>query len=181
MFKKIKSKLFGESKTNTDAELQESVVGAPPVDVNVAVTNPNLSQAIDRVAVENTSEAKQALFGELNKANYLVAIFDDEMHISDPNNDGHTVIEKGSRIKVINATDSEGNMMLPLFTDWEALRAYTDHLGQAVNSMIFPPQNAWSWVLSQDDYRGAVINPAGNALPLDLVLIQHFSSEFQDH
>src|SRR5690554_2523550 len=96
MLKKLKSLLFGTAV----AASQAAAEGAPPVDVNVAVTNPNLVAAMERLKTDTSSAAKDALLLELNKSNYLVAIFADEMHTSEPDENGQSVIEKNSIIKL---------------------------------------------------------------------------------
>ena len=170
MLKKLKSLLFGTAV----AASQAAAEGAPPVDVNVAVTNPNLVAAMERLKTDTSSAAKDALLLELNKSNYLVAIFADEMHTSEPDENGQSVIEKNSIIKFLNTSDGNGNIYLPLFTDWDALRKYID---QPVSSLVFPPQDAWHWALEMGEYHGVVINPAENALPLNKGQIQYLASQ----
>ncbi|PCJ29987.1 MAG: hypothetical protein COA90_10715, partial [Gammaproteobacteria bacterium] len=121
-----------------------------------------------------SDEAKDALLLELNKSNYLVAIFADEMHRTEPDENGQSVIEEDSLIKVLNTSDSQGNMFLPLFTDWDALTKYTD---KPVSTLVFPPQDAWHWALKMADYHGIVINPAENALPLSREQIQYLNNQ----
>lgn len=170
MLKKLKSLLFG----TVVAASQAAAEGASPVDVNIAVTNPNLVAAIERLKTDTSDAAKDALLLELNKSNYLVAIFADEMHTSEPDENGQSVIEKDSIIKVLNTSDGNGNMYLPLFTDWDALRKYID---QDVSTLVFPPQDAWHWALEMGEYHGIVINPAENALPLNKGQIQYLASQ----
>jgi len=170
MLKKLITLLFGTAVTPSQAAAE----GAPPIDVNVAVTNPNLVTAMERLKTDTSNTAKDALLLELNKSNYLVAIFSDEMRTSEPDENGRSVIEKGSVIKVLNTSDGDGNMYLPVFTDWDALRKYID---QPVSTLVFPPQDAWHWALEMGEYHGIVINPAENALPLNKGQIQYLASQ----
>lgn len=172
MLKKLKSLLFGTAVAASKAAAE----GAPPVDVNVAVTNPNLVAAMKRLKIDTSTAAKDALLLELNKSNYLVAIFADEMYTSEPDENGQSVIEKDSIIKVLNTSDGNGNMYLPLFTDWDALRKY---IAQPVSTLVFPPQDAWHWALEMGEYHGIVINPAENALPLNKGQIQFLASQIR--
>lgn len=161
-----------------DKQPRENVnKGAPRVDVNTPVTNPGLLAALQKLAVDSSDEAKDVLLSELNRSNYLVAIFTDEMHVSNSDESGKSVIEKDSLIKVLNTSDDHGNAYLPLFTDWEALRKYIDH---DVSSLIFPPKDAWNWVLNMGDYHGAVVNPAENALPLNRDQIAYLNSQLSE-
>ena len=170
MLKKLKSLLFGTAAVASQAIAE----GAPPIDVNVAVTNPKLVAAMERLKTDTSDAAKDDLLLELNKSNYLVAIFTDEMHTSEPDENGETVIEKDSLIKVLNTSDSQGNMYLPLFTDWDALRKYID---KPASTLVFPPQDAWHWALEMGEYHGIVINPAEDALPLNKGQIQFLASK----
>lgn len=170
MFKKLKA-LFAGAAVATSAAVAD---GKPPVDVSTPVTNPDLVAAIQRLKTDSSIETKDVLLIELNKANFLVAIFSDEMHTSEPDKDGKVTIEKDSIIKVLNTSDAEGHMYLPLFTDWEAIGKYID---KPVNTLIFPSQDAWHWVLNMGEYHGVVINPAEDALPLSRAQIEYLANE----
>ena len=169
MLRKLKSLLFG-----TAVATQALADSPPPVDVKIPVTNPVLVAAMQRLKTDASDTAKDALLSELNKANYLVAIFSDEMHTSEPDENGESVIEKDSIIKVLDTSDANGNLYLPLFTDCEAIGKYID---KPVNTLVFPSQDAWHWALNMGEYHGIVINPAENALPLDLGLIRFLASQ----
>ena len=80
--------------------------------VNVPVTNFNLVSAIERLKVDTSNASKDAVLIELNKSNYLVAAFTDELHTSDPDKHGVSVVEKDSSIKLINISDNQGNICL---------------------------------------------------------------------
>ncbi|GHB61526.1 hypothetical protein GCM10008107_07980 [Psychrosphaera saromensis] len=168
MLKKLKSLLFGKDATPS----QPIAEGAPPIDVKVAVTNPSLVDAMNRLNTDQSSAAKTDLLLELNKSNYLAAIFSDEMNMSEPDENGNKEIEKGSLIKVLNTSDSEGNIYLPLFTDWCAIKNY---INKPVDTLVFSPQKAWSWALS--DYHGVVIYSEENSLPLNKSQIQYLASK----
>jgi hypothetical protein len=58
-------------------------------------------------------------------------------------------------------TDSHDRSLLALFTDWEAMRSWTN---EPVSSMIMPANQAWDFALAH--YQGVVINPAGPSLEL---------------
>ncbi|MGE4545962.1 MAG: SseB family protein [Pedobacter sp.] len=173
MLKKLKALFAGIAVASSVAVADAK----PPVDVNTPVTNPKLVAAIQRLKLDASDEAKDALLIELNKANYLVAIFSDEMHTSEPGENGRVTVEKDSIIKVLNTSDGEGNMYLPLFTDWEAIGKYID---QPVDTLIFPSQDAWYWALNMGEYHGVVINPAEDALPLSRAQIEYLANEITD-
>lgn len=143
------------------------------VDINKPITNPGLAAAILRLKNENTTEAKDNVLLELNRSNFLAIIFADEMHTSEPDESGRAVVEKDSVIKVLNTSDGQGNMYLPLFTDWDAIREYTD---QPISTLVLPSQDAWHWVLNMGEYHGAVINPGGDALPLNRGQVKYLAA-----
>jgi hypothetical protein len=170
MLKRLKTLFVGAAVATSAAVAEDK----PPVDVNTPVTNPNLVAAMQRLKMDSSNDAKDALLVELNKANYLVAIFSDEMRTSEPDKDGTVTVEKDSIIKVLNTSDGNGNMYLPLFTDWEAIGKYID---KPVNTLIFPSHDAWHWALNMGEYHGVVINPAEDALPLSRAQIEYLSNE----
>ena len=170
MLRKIKMLLSGVALASSSAIAGDQ----PPVDLNKPVTNPALVAAMKRLKTETSSAAKDAVLIELNRANYLVAIFSDEMHVSKPDSSGKVTIEKDSIIKVLNTSDEKGNIYLLLFTDWDAIRLYID---KPVDTLVFPAKDAWDWVLRMGDYQGAVINPAKDALQLSKQQVEYLSSQ----
>lgn len=138
-----------------------------PVDLNKPVENQALSSAIDALANDPTESNKSHLVSALNKANLLAAILTDEMTTTEQA-PGQMTIQAGSRIKFLTA-GKDGQTFLPLFTDWEAIRAYTD---LNVSAMVPPSIEAWCFALQGGAYDGVVINPAHNALPLDHQMLQ---------
>lgn len=172
--KKIKAMIAGLFMAGGASAAQPEVT--PPIDINKPVENPALVAAIDRLASEQSEAAKNNLLAELNKAVYLVAIFTDEMHTTEPDEHGQVTVKKDSLIKVLNTSDEAGNTYLPLFTDWKAIGQYID---KPVNTLVMPAADAWSWVLNMGEYHGAVINPARNALPLSKAQIQFLLEQIE--
>jgi len=170
MLCKIKTLLTGVALASSSVLAGEQ----PPVDLNKPVTNPALVAAMQRLKRDSSSAAKDAVLVELNRANYLIAIFSDEMHVSKPDSGGKATIEKDSVIKVINTSDVKGNTYLPLFTDWDAIRLF---IGKPVDTLVFPAKDAWDWVLRMGNYQGAVINPANDALPLSKQQVEYLAAQ----
>ncbi len=141
------------------------------IDVNQPVNNPALVNAMERVATEGSNEAKDELLLQLQKANYLAAMFADGLKVSPSTEEGHETVEKGSTFGVLTA-GKDGKSYLVLFTDWQALYAYTD---KEVSGWVLPSKEAWSFSLQGDVYDGVVINPAHNALPLERSMLEYLS------
>lgn len=146
------------------------------IDVNEPVENPNLSKAIDALARDPSEHNKTILLDELNKANYLAAIIPDEMKTTEPDVDGNMVIKKNSLIKIISASDDQGNTFFPLFTDWKEIQSY---IKTPVNSWILPAKDAWYMAIKGQEYHGVVINPGGNTLPLSMEQVQYLHEQIK--
>ncbi len=132
----------------------------PPVDLDTPVTNPGLTGAIDALCAKRDEASLMAFVQQLLQANFLVATMLDEAQMRNTGG-GQGTFQKGSLIKVLCVADANDRNLLPLFTDWDAIRAWTS---EPVASMVMPGSQAWDFALS--GYDGAVINPGGVALPL---------------
>jgi hypothetical protein len=143
-----------------------------PIDVDRPVENPELSAALRDFVASRDARAEQELARQLRRAVFLVPILADEMQIGSGAEPGSKVIEPGSRIKLISCVDGAGAQHMALFTDWTALRAWTD---QQVSTLVIPAAEAWDTVLSREQYAGAVVNPGGgeHTLPLNTQTIAY--------
>lgn len=137
--------------------------GPPPVDLNRAVSNEPLLAAMAASFAERTEEAAERLWAALNEADFLVAV--------SPGPDGemtppaHGEAAEGEQpLNVMSAADAEGGIYLLLFTDWDAITAYTD---DTVLTLVMPADEAWSWVIETEEFAGVVVNPGGLAQVLD--------------
>lgn len=133
----------------------------PPVDLDTPVTNPALIAAMEGLGAGPRQAAIDTLLRELNRAVYLVATILDQAKITE-RSPGQVTFEKGSLIKVRFVTDSDDRPLLPLFTDWDAIRKWTS---DPVSSLVMPANQAWDFALQQ--YQGVVINPGGPLLELN--------------
>jgi hypothetical protein len=133
-----------------------------PVDLDQPIENPSLVTMIDAFAVKPDQQHLRRLLSELNHAVFLVVTLLDEAKMSSGDTPGLTTFEKGSLIKLLEFSGPSGGRALPLFTDWKAIRAWTD---QEVSAFVMPANQAWSFAL--ENYEAAVVNPAGPSLPLD--------------
>jgi hypothetical protein len=137
-----------------------------PVDLDKPVENPELSAALREFVANRDARTEQELTQQLRRAVFLVPMLADQVQIGAAAEPGSHVIEQGSRIKILSCVDSAGAQHLPLFTDWAALRTWTE---QPVSTLVVPAAEAWESVLSRSEYAGAVLNPGGgeHALPLN--------------
>ena len=137
----------------------------PPVDVQQPVENPELCSALQQFVTSRDARAEQELAHQLRRAVFLVPMLADELRVADGAEPGSKVLEPGSRVKLISCVDGAGAQHLPLFTDWAAIRAWTE---QQVSTFVVPAADAWDMVLGTEQYAGAVVNPGAgeHALPL---------------
>jgi hypothetical protein len=148
--------LFGK-KQQVPTQPDPSNPLAPPVDLSVPVTNPELLAAL--TAPER--DVRQ-LLSALLKATFLMAV-----QYSHP--DGRPAIEQGvmrvgSQITTFGVSDDADNELLTLFTDADALAAAA---GPGWGGQVIPAVDALE--LAAKRYGGrAVINPNGPVATMEL-------------
>lgn len=147
------------------AEVREAMGEPPAIDVNQPVENPRLTAAIADFAAGSGAGNLERLLLELNQAVYLVAILDDELTFTPGETPGKGTIAQGSKIKVMMCSDESGAGILPVFSDWRQIRAWTE---APVSTLVMPAGDVWDWVTGKSEHAGAVVNPGGMALPLSL-------------
>ena len=151
--------------------LGANIVPVAAVDLNKPVENAQLSKALDRLRVDTSDAAKDALLVELNRATYLVLALDDGHLGRVTKVDRQEALPPGTKIGFLTA-GAPGKMNLLLFTDWKAARAYTD---AKVIGYVVPAGDAWGMFedVLGSALDGVVINPAHNALPLNRKMIAY--------
>jgi len=144
------------------------------LDLNKPVVNAGLSLAMDRLARDTSDAAKDALLLELNKANYLAVSVGKGLSEGIALSQGQALLPAGARFDLLMA-GKQGKNYLLLFTDWDAIRAYTK---EEVTAIVLPAKDAWSFFSSTlaATYEGIVINPAHNALPLRKPMISYLAA-----
>ena len=150
------------------------------VALNKHMENPALITALAAAAQDPSEANQQKLAFQLNRATYLIAINDDNLHTSNDNlhatNDNlHDAVKpaqdhakKGVMIKVLTCSDRQERLLLPVFTDWKEMTAFQR---EKMATFVMPSHQLWSFALS-DAYEGIVINPAGRPLFLSLEQIR---------
>lgn len=132
----------------------------PPLDINPPVTNPALTAALDALLAADTAASRQQVAEQLEQATYLVAILDDELRTTPGTAPGQVTLQAGSRFGVLTCDDGEGGQVLPVFTDWETVRSWTD---QPVSALVMPAGEAWSFAQA-GSYAGVIVNPANQGI-----------------
>ena len=147
---------------------------AAKLDLNKPVVNAELSLAMDRLSRDTSDAAKDALLLELNKANYLAVSVGKGLSEGIASSNGQALLPAGARFDLLMA-GKQGKNYLLLFTDWDAIRAYTK---EDVTAIVLPAKDAWSFFSSTlaATYEGIVINPAHNALPLRKPMISYLAA-----
>ena len=140
--------------------------------LNEKVTNPNLKSAIELLKKSETKESKILFFTELNQSRYLIPIVANSIE-TDGSTEDIKKIKQGSLIKFIAVKGSDGKLILPAFTDWDAIKKY---IKQPVDVVVFEPKKIWSFVLQMGDYNGVILNPGTDNIPLEVGLIGYLNS-----
>lgn len=136
----------------------------PPVDLDRPLENPELKAAIQACFSSPTPEHRRVMAVRLCRANYLVASLVDEGGLQINPSTGAAHLAGGSKIGFLSIADDAGKRYLPLFTDWDELRAYTS---DKVAGMVLPADQAWDMITSAPaDYDGVIINPAGQLVKM---------------
>lgn len=150
---------------------------AAKVDLNKPVVNTGLSLAMDRLTNDSSDAAKDALLLELNKANYLALSVGKGLSEGIASSNGQAILPAGARFDLLMA-GKQGKNYLLLFTDWDAIRAYTK---EDVTAIVLPAKDAWSFFSTTlaATNEGIVINPAHNALPLGKRMISYLTAAAQ--
>lgn len=121
------------------------------------VENPELVAALE--SLDDSDEAQLNLGEALQSATYLIPVFNNTEEAGDDE----------SPISLLICADNDGAEYIPLFTDLDSLKAWTE---ETESAMIFSADEAWDLVLSQEGCSGAVINPGSHSLQLDREQVQ---------
>lgn len=135
-------------------------MATPLFDINQPVANPALAAAFDALTQADTPETRQQVIEQMQQANYLVAILADGLRTTPGDGPNQVTIQAGSRFGVLTADDGQGGQVLPLFSDWDAIRAWAT---QPVSTLVMPAPDAWAFALA-GSYSGIVVNPAGQGI-----------------
>ena len=132
-----------------------------PPDLNQPITNTDLLAALDALTQADTPAARQLVATQMQAANYLVAILTDELRTTPGDAPNQVTLQAGSKFGVLTCDDGQGGQVLPLFTDWEALRHWTT---RPVSTLVLPAAEAWQFALAGGTYASLVINPADQGI-----------------
>lgn len=147
------------------------------VDPHVSIENPALAGIINGLttyAQDNAFHGTVAYWA--SHAHFLTPIkMDQEPEV---NEQGVSVIKKDTKIgfymlkstiKLTGAPEDQDSMVLPLFTDWEALRRWTGLAddGTKIHTQILSFQDVYAMLKRGNAYSGIAINPF-NKVPCTL-------------
>ncbi|MHC5181490.1 MAG: SseB family protein [Planctomycetota bacterium] len=150
--------LMVKKKSNAD------VLSDRSINVNKAVENKMLVRAFEDYTSKQSPKNSQKVLTELNKGVFLIATIMDDAEMKGVESNEKTTLEKDSFISFLTCQSPEGDNLLPVFTDWEHVRKWTD---ENISGMIMPAQELWAFVLHDDTYNGIVINPSNHCVELN--------------
>ena len=143
----------------------------PGIDITKPVTNPAFVAALDALEAADTADTREQVALQIGQATFLVAIMGDALHFAPGAAPGQTTLEAGSKFGVLQSDDGQGGQVLPLFTDWDALR---NAITRPVSALVMPAAEAWQFVLG-GSCSGIVINPANQGIMLSREAVQRMA------
>lgn len=133
------------------------------------IANPGLVEAMETVQGSPDDEEAQIRLGqELEDAIFLVPVFNAPEGAADG--------DKDAMMFMVCANDDDEEF-LPLFTD---LASLTEWVEEPSSAMILAADEAWEFILSEEDFSGAVINPNKQSLELDLEQIELLATPLEE-
>jgi len=140
-----------------------------PAESDDPVENPDLLAAIADFAREPSQAHRERLFAALPRATYLVPILEDALSLRPGGAGREHVIEPGSRFRLLVCADPETREeLLPIFSDASEVAAFTD---EKVSVLLLALPEVHGLLASEPAYAGAVVNPAGTAIPMSRKLL----------
>ncbi|XHR28921.1 MAG: SseB family protein [Chthoniobacteraceae bacterium] len=134
-----------------------------------AIENPQIIDAIERISTDRSEDAQREMTLALQRGLYLVPVFSGRLD-TEPTDD--------QAVQVLVCTDENNDEYLPLFTDEEALKAWTQ---ENVSAMVLTAPEAWDFILTQPECAGGVLNPGSSALPLNRDMVGILKKMIEDH
>lgn len=134
-------------------------------DEDPPIENPDLVAAIAAYAGDPCDRNRAAISRELLRATYLVPIVVDEQALAS----GEAQLAAGSGFQTLVCADPEtAAELLPIFTDGAELAAFSDQSGA---TLVLQLSEVQELLEGSDGYAGAVVNPAGTAIPMSRRMI----------
>lgn len=119
--------------------------------------NLNLLQTIKECRKNWNAENSDKLIYALISASYL-ALLDKDILKTEQSKEYKYTAEEGSSFKVRHISDNQGHIFLPVFTDWNHIKGFTN---EDVNGLMFSAKELFSLFQGiENTYSGIVINPA---------------------
>ena len=109
----------------------------PGIDITTPVTNPAFVAALNALEAADTPDPRVQVALQIGQATFLVAIMGDALHFAPGAAPGQTTLEAGSKFGVLQSDDGQGGQVLPLFTDWDALR---NAITRPVSALVMPAE-----------------------------------------
>ena len=131
-------------------------------DINQAVENPNLVVAIEAIQKEINQDTQNDFFNAIKDAKYLTPV-----HIDPPisaDDDGKATLQTDTIISFVNLEDSNGDIFLPMYTDWAALKQWRDVPDE--KTMILSYNDVRALITDKGEAIGFVINPYTHNIPI---------------
>lgn len=138
------------------------------MDINKPIENFVLLELLDRLKKQFNTNTEHAFFKELLSTELLSPITQDSLQEC---GNGTNVLKEGTSIKFINFNDDQGNIYLPVFTDWDELKKWNK--SEDVKTVIRSFNDYETMIFGDTSLlSGFVLNPFGNNIIFDKTLIK---------
>jgi len=143
------------------------------MDINKPITNLKLVEILDEIKNNYSHQKEAEFFKELVCTKFLVPITSDSLTEC---SSGETILKENVTIKFVAINDSEGNVYLPVFTDWEEIKKWNSE--DNVKTLILTFQDCKTIAMGEDnEHKGFVLNPFGQNIVFGENLIQQVGQE----
>lgn len=145
------------------------------IDINKPVTNPELVEAINAIAENNTKENQDRVINEVMKAHFLSPVIISPTPESSGNN-GETVLKENTKINFSIIENTANQHYFLAFTDWDELRKW--HVNENQQTLILTFDDLAAMVLDEKgNSDGFVINPFGGNITFNKNMVTSLKEE----
>ncbi|MDR1821945.1 MAG: enhanced serine sensitivity protein SseB [Oscillospiraceae bacterium] len=144
------------------------------MDVNTPVTNPSLVCALEAIQKELTPDTNRTFLTELKKARFLSPVHIDPKPPA-AGADGGAVLPADTTISFEACTYENGDVYMPVYTDWGALKLWRDIPGEQTLITSYDDISRMVLTSKNPNSKGFIINPYSHRVPVSKSTIEQIS------
>ena len=131
--------------------------------INMPVTNPELIAAIEAIKKEANDDTQDSFYKALKNARFLSPVTI-EPRPEPGDAGGKATLTVDTKISFADITDVNGDIYMPVYTDWSALKQWRDVPDE--QTLITSYEDISGMVLGNPKIAGFVINPFSHNMPI---------------